>query len=335
MLPVLEGLEAERKKLTKPVYLFILAVIAILVIRIAIGVTSDEPAVEITPADDHNGAIGPQESTSNSSGGGFFDVILLGGGIGALGYFFWFVPRRNALKSRYKREAIGSLVKFIGPDLEYQPQQGISRDEYVQSGIFLTGGDVYTCEDLVSGKMGSTAIRFSEVHAQAKQTTQEDGKTQTTYETLFRGIFFSADFNKHFNGRTVVLTDQAERFMGGLGTMFQKMNVVRDPLIKMDSVDFEKAFAVYGTDPVEANYILSPSLMERILAFKQRSGNIQMSFVNSNVYISIPIKENLFEPKILTSMIDAKSSERYFDYLQMVTGIVEELNLNTRIWTKI
>lgn len=330
LLPVLETLEAERKKLIKPIYLFVLAIVVIILIKVVMVMVSDEPAIPVEVITDQ----GPQPVSGDSGSSGIFDIILLLGGAGALGYFFWFLPKSRGLRNRYKNDVIGAVVKFIDPSLTYQPKAGITRDEYMQSGIFTTGGDRYNCEDLVAGKIGSTAIRFSEVHCEEKHTTYNDGKRQTTYKTLFRGILFVADFNKHFKGRTVVLTDQAERTLGSLGTMFQKMNVMRDALIKMDNVDFEKAFAVYGTDPVEANYILSPALMERILNFKQRSGNIQLSFSNANVYMSIPVRENLFEPRIFSTMTESKSLERYFDYLQMTTGIVEELNLNTRIWTK-
>lgn len=330
LLPVLETLEAERKKLIKPIYLFVLAVVVLILIQVVIAMVSDEPAVPVEVVTNQ----GPQPVSGGSISSGVFNTILLGAGVGALGYFFWFMPKRRGLRNRYKNDVIGGMVKFVDSSLTYQPQSGITRDEYIQSGIFTSGGDRYHCEDLVSGTLGSTAIRFSEVHCEEKHTTYRDGKHHTEYRTLFRGILFAADFNKHFKGRTVVLTDQAERTLGSLGTMFQKMNVMRDGLIKMDNVDFEKAFAVYGTDPVEANYILSPALMERILNFKQRSGNIQLSFSNANVYISIPVRENLFEPRIFSEMTESKSLERYFDFLQMITGIVEELNLNTRIWTK-
>jgi len=57
---------------------------------------------------------------------------------------------------------------------------------------------------------------------------------------------------------------------------------------------FRKIRTIYGTDPVETHYILSPALMERILTFKGRAGNIELSFSDSKIYIAIPYRENLF-----------------------------------------
>jgi hypothetical protein len=43
---------------------------------------------------------------------------------------------------------------------------------------------------------------------------------------------------------------------------------------------------------------------------------------------------NLFEPNIFKSLLDFKVIEEYFTDLKTALDIVEELNLNTRIWTK-
>jgi hypothetical protein len=224
------------------------------------------------------------------------------------------------------------MVKFVDENLNYFPTDGVSQSLYQQSKIYLDRIDSYHCEDLISGKFGNTAIRFSEVHSQRKERSS-DGKGDH-WVTNFKGIFFVADFNKNFNGRTVVLTDMAERIFGSFGTMLQKMNKMRDPLIKLEDPEFEKAFAVYSTDAVEANYILSPALMQRILAFKAKSGHIQLSFVDSNVFISVPVYKNLFEARIFSSLVNQKRLETYFHHLELCSGIVDDLNLNNRIWTK-
>ena len=41
-----------------------------------------------------------------------------------------------------------------------------------------------------------------------------------------------------------------------------------------------------------------------------------------------------FEPKLLASVIDFAPIKRYYQDLSTLIGIVEELNLNRRIWTK-
>ena len=186
------------------------------------------------------------------------------------------------------------------------------------------------------GSVGKTEVRFSEVHAEYKTESRDSkGHRKTHWHTIFKGLFFIADFNKEFHGRTVVLPDTAEKLFGGFGKMLQKMNLSRDELVKLESPEFEKEFAVYGTDQVEARYILSTSLMERILNFKRKTRMpVSVAFVHSNVCLALETRKNMFEPRIFRTLLDFDLVSDYLEDLQLAVGIVEELNLNTRIWTK-
>jgi len=98
---------------------------------------------------------------------------------------------------------------------------------------------------------------------------------------------------------------------------------------------FEKQFVVYSSDETEARYILSTSMMERILAFKEKTKtNIQLSFCDSNIYMAVPLKKNFFEPSIRRSVMNFDDVKDYYEQLLFCVAIVDELQLNTRIWTK-
>jgi len=114
------------------------------------------------------------------------------------------------------------------------------------------------------------------------------------------------------------------------------MNLVRDELIKLDDPEFEKYFVVYSNDQVGARYILSTSLMKRIVDFKKSSNrNIYLSFVGSMVFVGISYSRSLFEPRIFRTLLDFEPIREYFEDLRLAIGIVDDLNLNTRIWTKL
>jgi hypothetical protein len=75
--------------------------------------------------------------------------------------------------------------------------------------------------------------------------------------------------------------------------------------------------------------------MERLLNFQQKTGTkIALSFVDSNVYIIIPRHGASFEPRYFSSIHGFKPIKKYFLDLRLAFGIVEDLNLNTRIWSK-
>lgn len=237
---------------------------------------------------------------------------------------------------QYKLRVVKKIVGFLDPSLEYRARAHISAVRFNSSRIFSRYPDRMRGDDMVEGTIGETQIAFSEVHAQYKtETSDGDGGRRRRYHTIFKGLFFVADFNKKFYGKTVVLPDTAEKLFGGVGSFFQKVSRPGDEFIKMDDPEFEKHFVVYADDQIEARYVLSTSLMRRILDFKTKTGKrIYVSFVGSEVFVAIPYKKDLFEPKVFTTITGFGDVKRFFDDLQLALGIVEDLNLNTRIWTK-
>ncbi len=242
-------------------------------------------------------------------------------------YRVYFSKTLEIFVSRFKREVITELVKFVDENLHFNAQGNIDERSFVRSSIFTQEPSSYRSEDSVRGTIGKTRIKFAEINSLVNS-----GKNQTT---LFKGLFFMADFNKEFNTLTVVVPDHYGKDYQGIGQFFQKMNSSRDQLIKLEDPEFESYFAVYGKDQVEARYILSTALMARIVDFRKKSGiAISLSFRDNRIYLALPLAENLFEPAVETSLIDPVSLKKYFEYVSLMAGIVEDLNLNTRIWQK-
>ncbi len=99
--------------------------------------------------------------------------------------------------------------------------------------------------------------------------------------------------------------------------------------------EFEKAFVVSSTDQIEARYILSPSMMRRLLDLRARHDNeLHISFIANRIYLALPQHSDLFEPPSLRTPLTIGAVRRIIADLQSVLCIVEELDLNTRIWSK-
>lgn len=267
-----------------------------------------------------------------SSGGAVFMVlpIAAGGLIGAAVFKIATAGYRAAFKST----VVGSVIAFLEPGLRYDPERGISKEQFRAADLFRQRIDRYRSEDLVQGRIGQTDILFSEVHAQYKTTSHTGKTTQTHWHTIFKGVFFMADFHKHFRGRLLVLPDTAQKLFGEFGQSLQALNFTRGALIKLEDPEFEREFVVYGDDQVEARYILSPSMMERISAFRRKCGSpVHLSFLGSRVIVAFSVDQDMFEPTLL-GPADFETIRLYAAQLRLVTSIVDDLNLNTRIWSK-
>jgi hypothetical protein len=239
---------------------------------------------------------------------------------------------RDTATPRIRAEVLAPLVQFGDPSFRYEPLGSIPRDTFGASGLFA--GDAfnhYGGEDLVSGRHGSTRFAFSELTV--KNVRRRGKRTQT--DVVFRGLFFCADFNKEFRGVTTVLPDRAERRLGAVGRAFQSLASGSDrPLVELEDPEFERAFVVRSSDPTEARYLLSPSLMRRILAFHENTGSqLRLSFVRGRLFVAIPLAQDLFAIDF-AARIDAARVRAWLGELLFAVGIVDELDLNTRIWSK-
>ncbi|MGK7895346.1 MAG: DUF3137 domain-containing protein [Xenococcus sp. (in: cyanobacteria)] len=55
-------------------------------------------------------------------------------------------------------------------------------------------------------------------------------------------------------------------------------------------------------------------------------------YKRQHVCIAVRYNYNLFEPKLFTSMLSFAPLREYFENLQLMMGIVQDLNLNQKIW---
>lgn len=242
-----------------------------------------------------------------------------------------------AFRRRFKHQIITSLLGSMAEEVRYAPD-GDRRilAEYHHSELFPRQPDREQIEDTLFARIGQTDVSLSELHTEYKETTRDkDGKTKTTWHTIFRGLFISADFHKEFRGKTFVRSDLAEKLFGQSGRFIQKPVFSNFQLIQLEDPDFEREFVVYAIDQVEARYILSPALMQRMLELKHRfAAQVEFSFLHSRVYIAISTSRNFFEPRLDASLYDLETLRGFLEQVQLCLGIVSALDLNTRIWSK-
>ncbi len=175
-------------------------------------------------------------------------------------HHYWIGAPYESFRQSFKERLVLPLIQSVATEVHYVPtgSEAIMAD-YALSELFSTGYDRCSVEDTIFCRVGATDVRFSEIHTEYKTTTRDkDGKTQTHWHTIFQGILISADFHKHFRGKTFVQSDFAEKAFGFLGRTLQKPIFSSLELVQLEDPDFERAFVVRANDQVEARYILTP-----------------------------------------------------------------------------
>lgn len=226
-----------------------------------------------------------------------------------------------------KRALIREVIEYWDSSFQYLPHASISRDEFVNSGLWHEPFDFYGGEDRVAGRVGETSFRFSEVRLSKR--AREDRVVE-----VFRGLVFVADFNKAFKGRLLVLPDGLERHLGFVGRAVQQLDRrYGSRLVELEDPDFERVFATYASDPIEARYLLTPSLMRRLVGLRERIGGpIRIGLQHGLLTLIVPMERNLFS--LPPGPMGEGDLRRAVGELLFVTGLVEDLDLNTRIWSK-
>ncbi len=258
-------------------------------------------------------------------------VVLIASGVGTLIYIIVIAiigySSKMKLINVFKQQVLIPSIKEAYPGVTYAQKASITRDEFVHSQIYSASSvDRFKGEDLFTGKHGDTTFKFSEVHVEERRTrTDSKGRTQTYYVTIFKGIFMIADFNKEIQSHT--------RVMQASDGFFEKLFAGKTKVSLEDPV-FEKMFNTYSKDQVEARYILTPAMMERMIELQKTwGGKTHYSFKGHYMFVAIANSYNHFEPE-MKQEVGLDQIKRIFNEIDNCLSIIDTLDLNTRIWTK-
>lgn len=228
------------------------------------------------------------------------------------------------------QEIWNEVAVNIHPSLKFDMSNYIEEEDFNRSlmfSLFDFGGVIvdsdYEGSGYVEGKIGSVNIRFSNVRVLydvEKDYEDSNGNRSKAIQTVevFKGIFVILDFNKEFRG-PIHLFPTSVSSLAYLGN------------VKLESPEFNRYFYVFARDQTEARYVLSTSLMERLLKYISKIETVPyVSFVMSKMYIGIP---DMLLPTYVTTFDLSLIDEIYYS-LSIVVSVIDDLDLNTRIWSK-
>jgi Protein of unknown function (DUF3137) len=238
---------------------------------------------------------------------------------------------RSQLAKSYKSIVVTRVVKALGQGLSYSPTSTFTKQHFLDMDLFQKRCEQWKAEDQISGKCN--AVGYSIFEAKATRT-EGSGKNRRRV-TIFRGLIIRLDFNKYFNGHTVIVPDSESKILGGLfGDSSERRS---KELCRLESVEFENCFSVYSTDQQEARYILTPKLMELVMGARQVfSHDIRLSFHDNSVFVTVPQSTDRFEVRLFGPKITPEAAVgELAELVKLTERLVDTLDLETRIWTRV
>jgi hypothetical protein len=261
-------------------------------------------------------SIGVIASTVFAFSGIMVAIFLIYCGISFAYYKFESETEISDYEDAFKEKIIGGIIHFLEPDFEYRPDYFIPGMNFCTSDIYGQQCKGFIGSDYMEGYVGETKLILSKVEA-------------IMFRETFRGLFMIIEFNKNFENETYVITKDSHSLKSD---MEYKMHVARPPFIELDDPDFNYRYAVYGSNPVESRYLLTPAFMQKVLNYGDRIGTeLNLSFVRGKLFVTISYPDSIFQPEY-NSEPDKDTLISWFSVLNNAFDIVNAMGLNTRIW---
>ncbi len=227
--------------------------------------------------------------------------------------------RVGRYQETFKQQIIHPLIQAMDDQFIHTPDHCVSYQLVRASAFFPTRVDKFSGNDHVNGQVDGVDFQFSDVKLLQRHT---DSKGRVTWEKLFCGTFFVAEFNKHTQGVTVIHPETWE---------YGAPSYTR--YLKMDNPEFNQQFNVYGTDSIEAHYLLTHTMMKRLMEIKKlATEDLLITFADGCIYLAIDYGNDPNE-----APINIPVSNRVIQYihtLQLLVDVIRELKLNEKLWAK-
>ncbi len=140
----------------------------------------------------------------------------------------------------------------------------------------------------------------------------------------FTGLAIELSMNKKFKGHTIFIDNSRQGNKVPIDKIFES--------VRLESVDFHKKYTVYSTDQIEARYILTSSMIERLLnlEFTFRAKYIRGSFKDNKLILIIHTNRDMLEMGSNFKEAKLKTFTQLFEEIVSILKIIDQLKLDEK-----
>jgi len=250
-------------------------------------------------------------------------------------YFLFFAKKnKNNLGGtdfghKFKTQIFNRMINFINPGFHYVLHGHLSLPEVLATGIFASRQYVIEGNDQIIGNHNGVPFQLCDLSLHYKKNFSKENDQP---DEVFMGQVFIARFNKKFNHELYLVPRKASKLGFGNNDINEYLDTTGEKT-QLEDPEFMKRFNVYCSDQLEARYILSPALMERLKNLEASlSGSLFISFKDDRISILNNSRKNNFEPSMFKSIIANDLIIDFYQELIQQLEIIDSLKLNVKIW---
>lgn len=246
--------------------------------------------------------------------------------------FFIFIFLIKGFTDAYKRDIVSNFINLINPNLKYQPkiESSLISEEYKKAGFDNKKiNKVYT-GDYIEGFIDKNVfIKMCEVDVEYQFRTTRDieidkgmqrllkrDKLKTTKvhynEEIFKGIFAQTECETNVEPYVKISKN--------------KIDMLQNNRVEMDSSEFEKHFNVYSENKIVAMQVLTSDVMMILLEFYNKYKiDYEILLRDKKIYLRFFVGP-IFEPPIFKNSMDKKLLLQHFGILKFVLDVTNGIN---------
>ena len=215
----------------------------------------------------------------------------------------------------------GVLKEALGDTVEYNPW-GRVEPGYM---VFPFSYNKALGSDHIKANYKGLNIELSDIELiNEEDYTDEEGNTQHSSTTCFKGQWLICDFGKELSGEVRLSANDKKL-----------LKQHKNDSVELENEAFNNRFLVTAQNAQEAFYILTPHMMEYILTMADKSGgDVYMSFLrDGKMQVAVKTGRDFFE--LGKSNADLEELRRKFlGELSWFTDIVDTLRVEDTLYKK-
>ena len=224
----------------------------------------------------------------------------------------------------FKPKVVKLILDFIDDgllfgDLKYDAKRKITLDKFIRSSIFHAQPAVYDGEDFIEGRIGDIEFEMCELNV------KEFSKVRERLDLVFRGIFIRAKtFHPMKGAMLVVPRSTLPELSESVKSFIRNGGHNMDGFIRHEK--FREAFTTYGSKNTKVTDMLPDELMNFMLNYLHRRGNIYFSFFGRNIFVAIANEKDILEPKWFTSNVSFELVREFYEDINMALFVVTAID---------
>ncbi len=279
----------------------------------------------------------------------FYNIFI------AVGVFLSIKAALSKMMYELNEDIIRDIIAYISEnttnDIMFEPKKMLSRDALEKMELFNLDVVKYTGKNYIKALYNKNSMVFSDMETyiidtiEIKKDIYKNGKKyirtirRKKKRTIFKGIYMGATLNKKNSNHIYLIPNNLNDTV--LQSKIMSYIKYHGTVVNLENLDFSRKYKVFCDDEVQARYILSLSLMERINKIDEMfSGKKYIVFKEGKRFaicvegLSIENIKNEKLPAFRNEKIEVKKLENMFLKLNGLFNIYHVLDLGNDLYTK-